>query len=90
MKNECLWGVDIEFKILMRKAKSLLKQTTPLQICSAPFLNSPEGLNREMNVYDLMRRRILTLIPTNRTTNLLAVEYNKIHCKRYKVTNRYQ
>ena len=42
MKNECLWGVDIEFKILMRKAKSLLKQTTPLQICSAPFLNSPE------------------------------------------------
>ena len=26
----------------MRKVKSLLKQTTPLQICSAPFLNSPE------------------------------------------------
>ena len=43
MKNECLWGVDNEFKILMRKAKPLLKQTTPLQICSAPFLNSPEG-----------------------------------------------
>ena len=42
MKNECLWGVDIEFKILMRKVKSLLKQTTPLQICSTPFLNSPE------------------------------------------------
>ena len=42
MKNECLWGVDIEFKILMRKVKSLLKRTTPLQICSAPFLNSPE------------------------------------------------
>ena len=42
MKNECLWGVDIEFKILMRKVKSPLKQTTPLQICSAPFLNSPE------------------------------------------------
>ena len=42
MKNECFWGVDIEFKILMRKAKSLLKQTTPLQICSAPLLNSPE------------------------------------------------
>ena len=43
MKNECLWGVDIEFKILMRKVKSLLKQTTPLEICSAPFLNSPEA-----------------------------------------------
>ena len=42
MKNECLWRVDIEFKILMRRVKSLLKQTTPLQICSAPFLNSPE------------------------------------------------
>ena len=26
----------------MRKVKSLLKQTTPLQICFAPFLNSPE------------------------------------------------
>ena len=26
MKNECLWGVDVEFKILMRKVKSLLKQ----------------------------------------------------------------
>ena len=26
----------------MRKAKSLLKETTPFQICSAPFLNSPE------------------------------------------------
>lgn len=48
------------------------------------------GLNREMHVYDLMRRRIYTLIPTNRTTNVLAVEDNKIHCKRYKVTNRYQ
>ena len=43
MKNECLWGVNIEFKISMRKVKSLLKQTTPLQICSAPFLNSPES-----------------------------------------------
>ena len=42
MKNECLWGVDIEFKILMRKVKSPLKQATPLQICSVPFLNSPE------------------------------------------------
>ena len=42
MKIECLRGVDIEFKILMRKVKSLLKQTTPLQICSAPFVNSPE------------------------------------------------
>ena len=31
MKNECLWGVDIEFKILMRKVKSPLKQTTPLK-----------------------------------------------------------
>ena len=29
MKNEHLWGVDIEFKILMRKVKSPLKQTTP-------------------------------------------------------------
>ena len=28
MKIECLRGVDIEFKILMRKVKSLLKQTT--------------------------------------------------------------
>ena len=27
----------------MRKVKSLLKQTTPLQIGSAPFLNSPEN-----------------------------------------------
>ena len=45
MKNECSSGVDIEFKILMRKAKSLLKQTTPLQICSAPFFNSPEQSN---------------------------------------------
>ena len=44
MKNECSWEVDIEFKILMRKVKSPLKQTTPLQICSAPFLNSPEQL----------------------------------------------
>ena len=26
----------------MRKVKSPLKHTTPLQICSAPFLNSPE------------------------------------------------
>ena len=26
----------------MRKVKSLLKQTSPLQICSASFLNSPE------------------------------------------------
>ena len=42
MKNECLWGVDIEFKILMRKVKSPLNQTNPLRICSAPFLNSPE------------------------------------------------
>ena len=25
MKNECLWGVDIEFKILIRKVKSLLR-----------------------------------------------------------------
>ena len=36
MKNECLWVVDIEFKILMRKGKSLLKQTTP-----SIFLQSP-------------------------------------------------
>ena len=42
MKNECLWGVDIEFEMFMQKVKSLLKQTTPLQICTAPFLNSPE------------------------------------------------
>ena len=32
MKNGCLWEVDIGFKILMRKVKSPLKQTTPLQI----------------------------------------------------------
>ena len=37
-----LRGVDIKLKILMRKVKSLLKETTPFQICSAPFLNSPE------------------------------------------------
>ena len=48
MKIECLRGVDIEFKILMRKVKSLLKQTTPLQICSAPFVNS-----REQSAYRL-------------------------------------
>ena len=28
----------------MRKVKSLLKQTTTDQICSAPFLNSPESV----------------------------------------------
>ena len=42
MKNGCLWEVNIGFKILKRKVKSPLKQTTPLKICSAPFLNSPE------------------------------------------------
>ena len=41
-KNECLLVVDIKFKIFMRRVKSLLKQSNPLQICSAPFLNSPE------------------------------------------------
>ena len=46
-----LMGVDIEFKILMRKVKSLLKQTTPLQICSAPFLNSPELGGQKLLVY---------------------------------------
>ena len=35
-------SIDIEFKMFMRKVISLLKQTTPLQICTAPFLNSPE------------------------------------------------
>ena len=25
MTNECLWGVDIEFRVLMRKVKSLLR-----------------------------------------------------------------
>ena len=45
-KHECLWGVDIEFTILMRKVKSLLKQTTPLKIGSAPFLNSQECGNK--------------------------------------------
>ena len=30
-KNECLWAVHIKFKILMRKVKSLLKQTTPFK-----------------------------------------------------------
>ena len=39
MKNECLWGVDIEFKMFMQKVKSVLKQTTPLQICTAPFIH---------------------------------------------------
>ena len=42
MKNECLLGVHIRFKIYMRKVKSLLKQTNPLQIGSVPFANSPE------------------------------------------------
>ena len=37
-----LRGVDIKLKILMRKVKSLLKETTPFQICSAPFLNRSE------------------------------------------------
>ena len=41
MKNESFWGVDIKFTIRMRKVKSLLKQTTPLQVCTAPFLHSP-------------------------------------------------
>ena len=50
MKKERLWGVDIEFKMSMRKVKSLLKQTTPLQICTAPFLNSPE-----FGVFSLLR-----------------------------------
>ena len=44
MKNESLWEIYVKFKIFMRKVKSLLKQTTPLQICSAPFLNSPEHI----------------------------------------------
>ena len=44
MKNESFWGVDIKFTIRMRKVKSLLKQITPFQICTAPFLNSPEHL----------------------------------------------
>ena len=35
MKNQCLWGVDIEFKMFMQKVKSLQKQTTPLQLCTA-------------------------------------------------------
>ena len=37
----------------MRKVKSLLKQTTPLQICFAPFLNSPEEED------DLARRPLI-------------------------------
>ena len=56
MKNECLWEVDIEFKILMRKVKSLLKQTTPLEICSAPFLNSPEFFVHFFPVFARLRR----------------------------------
>ena len=44
MKNESFWGVDIKSTIRMRKVKSLLKQTTPFQICTNPFLNSPEYL----------------------------------------------
>ena len=37
----------ISFIILISvaKVKSPLKQTTPLQLCSAPFLNSPEWVN---------------------------------------------
>ena len=36
MKNEGLWGVDIEFKI-MQKVKSPLKQTTPPNLqCPIP------------------------------------------------------
>ena len=38
MKIECLWGVVIKFKIFMRKVKSPLKQTNPLQICGAHSL----------------------------------------------------
>ena len=63
MKNKCLWGVDIEFKMFMRKVKSLLKQTTPLQICTAPFLNSPElyvveyGLDPALRGYLCFDRR---------------------------------
>ena len=45
-----LMGVDIEFKMFMRKVKSLLKQTTPLQICTAPFLNSPEDVSTTCTV----------------------------------------
>ena len=36
----------------MRKVKSLLKQTTPLQICSAQFLNSPEKKSLSVFVLD--------------------------------------
>ena len=61
MKNKCLLGVDIEFKILMRKVKSPLKQTTPLQICSAPFLNSQEKIfdfkSRDSTFYKAIEKR---------------------------------
>ena len=62
MKNECLWGVDIEFKILMRKVKSPLKQTTPLQICCAPFLNTPEKMAAETRrIFFGFQRRFLEI-----------------------------
>ena len=63
MKNECLWGVDIEFKILMRKVKSLLKQTTPLQICSAPFLNSPEQYNSNPAGWEAVETEVTEGLP---------------------------
>ena len=46
MENECLWGVDIEFKILMRKGKSLLKQTTPSKFAVSHSLIHRSTLKR--------------------------------------------
>ena len=50
MKNESFWGVDIKFTIRMRKVKSLLKQTTPFQICTNPFLNSPVLISADVEM----------------------------------------
>ena len=82
MKNECLWEVDIEFKILMQKVKSPLKQTTPLQICSAPFLNSPEaqGTLSYSFLFYLVRRYHVFLCneKSNRLVKLGMFSY--LHC----------
>ena len=62
MNNQCLWEVDIEFKILMQKVKSLLKQTTPLQICSPPFLNSPEIKSMYIGLYKTPNKALSCLV----------------------------
>ena len=62
MKNESLWEIYVKFKIFMRKVKSLLKQITPLQICSAPFLNSPECDLSEKNTDGNQMDKLIALL----------------------------